>query len=168
MKGLGMNAMIKLVTFAAGHSLREVEMHEGYTDEEWRSELRRALLTCGDDDKPVTFFIDEYKLIKDHWYDDLECLIKSNISTEIARKSDLTAHLLNIYKEVEREKKAMTVGLSTSDFKKDSISEHDHSHSKDDKHDGGKKIVSDDGRKMLKRWPHIQAELYKIFLHRVS
>ena len=100
-----MNAMIKLVAFAAGHVLREVEMHEGYTDEEWRSELRRAIVYCGNDDRPLTFFIDEYKLIKDHWYDDLECMIKSNISTDIAKKSDLTTHLLHIYKEVEREKK---------------------------------------------------------------
>ena len=104
MKGLGMNAMVKLVAFAAGHQLREVEMHEGYTDEEWRSELRRALVYCGNDDKPLTFFIDEYKLIKDSWYDDLECLVKSNISTEISSKTDLTTILLNIHKEVEREK----------------------------------------------------------------
>ena len=167
MKGLGMNAMVKLVAFAAGHQLREVEMHEAYTDEEWRSELRRAIVYCGNDDKPLTFFIDEYKLLKDHWYDDLECVIKSNTSTEIAKKSELNAVLLQIYKEVEREKKAMTIGLSTSDFKKDSSSENVHPPSKDDKNADVKKIVSDDSRKMLKRWPHIQADLYKIFLNRI-
>ena len=106
MKGLGMNAMIKLVTFAAGHQLREVEMHESFTDEEWKSELRRALIYCGNDDRPLTFFIDEYKLLKDQWYSDLECLVRNNISGDIAKKSDLTQILLNIHKEVERERKA--------------------------------------------------------------
>ena len=61
----------------------------------------------------------------------------------------------------------MTVGLSTSDFKKDS-SENDNSNSKDDKGDHAKKIIPQDDRKMLKRWPHIQSDLYKIFLNRVS
>lgn len=40
MKGFGMNSVVKLVAFAAGHALREVEMHEQFTDDEWKSELR--------------------------------------------------------------------------------------------------------------------------------
>lgn len=34
--------------------------------------------------------------------------------------------------------------------------------------DAAKKLMSEDGRKMLKRWPHIQAELYKTFLNRIG
>ena len=30
MKGYGMNAVVKLVTFTAGHILKEVEVYEGY------------------------------------------------------------------------------------------------------------------------------------------
>mmetsp|Transcript_42572 Transcript_42572/g.65306 ORF Transcript_42572/g.65306 Transcript_42572/m.65306 type:complete len:94 (+) Transcript_42572:5844-6125(+) len=63
MKGYGMNTMMKLVTFAAGHQMRELEVHESYSLEEWQGELRRAVIYCGTDDKPVTFFIDEYKLV---------------------------------------------------------------------------------------------------------
>jgi hypothetical protein len=30
MKGYGMNSVVKLVTFTAGHSLRELEVYEGF------------------------------------------------------------------------------------------------------------------------------------------
>ena len=65
MKGYGISAVMKLVTFAAGQQLREVETYEGFSDEEWKSELRRAIMYCGQEDKPLTFFIDEYKLLND-------------------------------------------------------------------------------------------------------
>ena len=35
LKGYGMNAIIKLVTFTAGHVLKEIEMYEGYQVDEW-------------------------------------------------------------------------------------------------------------------------------------
>lgn len=119
MKGLGMNSMIKLVTFAAGHVFKEIEIHEGFTDDEWKGELRRAITYCASEDKPLSFFIDEYKLIKDLWYSDLECLIRNNMSTDVIKKSELNLVLANIHKDVEREKKAATKGLTTGDFKKD-------------------------------------------------
>ena len=68
--------------------------------------------------------------------------MKSNISTEIASKSDLTTILLNIHKEVEREKKAMTVGLSTGDFEKDEDAGREKPAAKDDKKDYSKKIYN--------------------------
>lgn len=44
MKGYGMKSIIKLVGFAANHTLRELEVFEGYNLEEWHSELRRSVI----------------------------------------------------------------------------------------------------------------------------
>ena len=64
MKGYGMNSVVKLVTFAAAHQLRELEVYEGFQAEEWRGELRRAVVYCGNEDKPLTFVVDEYKMLE--------------------------------------------------------------------------------------------------------
>ena len=61
LKGFGLSSAVKLVAFTAGHTLRELEMHEQFTDDEWRSELRQALLTCAvSEEKPLTLYLDEY------------------------------------------------------------------------------------------------------------
>ena len=121
MKGYGMKAVVNLVTFTAGHVLKEIDMYEGFTDEEWRSELRTCLMQLGNEDKPITFYVDEYKLIKDEWYADLECLLKNDISTEIVRQADLMQVMQNIYKDITKEKEGMRLGLSAEDLQKENV-----------------------------------------------
>ena len=60
MKGHGMKGIIKLVGFAANHLLRELEVYEGYTIEEWHAELRRCVITASTENKPVTLYLDDY------------------------------------------------------------------------------------------------------------
>ena len=119
MKGLGMNSIIKLVTFAANHQLKELEMHEGFSDDEWNNALKACLLYCGNEAKPLTFYIDEYKLLHDRWYEDLECILRNNISTDITRRVDVFSILCHIQGHVEQEKKGMRIGGSASDFRKE-------------------------------------------------
>ena len=65
MKGYGIGSAVKLVAFAAGHQLRQLEIYEGFSDGEWKAELRRALIQCGSHDKPLTLYIDEDDMLKD-------------------------------------------------------------------------------------------------------
>jgi len=44
MKGHGMKSIIKLVGFAAQHTLRELEVYEGFHMDEWHQELRRCVI----------------------------------------------------------------------------------------------------------------------------
>jgi hypothetical protein len=97
MKGHGMNSIMKLVTFAAGHQHRELEVYEGFQTEDWHGELRRAVVYCGNEDKPLTLFLDEYKMLDDQMYLDLECLLKNNVVSDIIRKPDVMLVLANIY-----------------------------------------------------------------------
>lgn len=97
LKGYGMKSAMKLVTFAANHQLRELEVYDGFQAEDWQGELRRSVIFCGNEDKHLTFYLDEYKMIKDSMYWDLECLLKNNVVSEITRKSDILLALANIY-----------------------------------------------------------------------
>jgi hypothetical protein len=64
MKGFGVNHIMKLVSFAAGHILRDIEIYDGYSLDEWHSDLRRAVAYCGNEGKPLTLYLDEYKLVE--------------------------------------------------------------------------------------------------------
>ena len=101
-----MKSVMKLAAFAANHQLRELEVYEGVQAEDWQGDLRRAVIFCGNEDRPLTFYVDEYKMIRDSMYWDLECLLKNNVVTEITRKGDILLALANIYQQVEAEKKA--------------------------------------------------------------
>jgi hypothetical protein len=119
MKGYGMKSIIKLVTFAASQQLRELEVYEGFQSEEWYGELRRAIIYCGNEDKPLTFCVDEYSMIKDQMYKDLETMIKNNCVTEITRKSDIMLTMANIYQQLDLEKKASKFGLAEPESKEE-------------------------------------------------
>ena len=56
------------------------------------------------DDKPFTLFVDEYKMIKDSWFADLECLLKNNISSLITRKSDILGTMARAFVDYAEEK----------------------------------------------------------------
>ena len=99
MKGYGMNSVIKLVAMSAGHVLKELEVYEGFQMDEWQGELRRAIIYCGNEDKHVTFVVDEYKMINDQMYKDLECILKNQVSSEITRKPDVMLALANIFQQ---------------------------------------------------------------------
>jgi hypothetical protein len=86
-------------------------IHEGFTEEEWRGELRRALQTCANEDGPLTFYIDEYKMMHDHWYEDLECLVRSNTHTDICKQDDVFPILMKIKAQIAAEKRGMRIGL---------------------------------------------------------
>lgn len=79
MKGFGIKAATRLVAFAAGHTLTVIETYQGYGDSDWQSDLRQQLTSTAISDKPHTLYVDEYQMLEDQWYTDLECLLKNNI-----------------------------------------------------------------------------------------
>lgn len=46
-------------------------MREGLATEDWHSEIKRTLETAGAAAKPVTLFLDQYKMIDEAMYDDV-------------------------------------------------------------------------------------------------
>lgn len=73
-----------------------MELHPNFTDEEWRADLRKNIIYCASDDKPLAYVADEYRITNTNWYKDLETLIKSNICSEITRQHDILAACVQI------------------------------------------------------------------------
>lgn len=88
-----------------------MELHPKFTDEDWRNELRRNILYSGQENQPVCFLVDEYRIVKDEWFKDVACLLKTGMHTEIVRKNDIFGALVNIRFNME---KRLRLGLSFS------------------------------------------------------
>ena len=71
LKGYGLNQVMKLVTFAAGHYLHHLEVYDNYGTDEWHTDLKKCLAYCASDDKPITLYVDEYKMMDNQFYHDL-------------------------------------------------------------------------------------------------
>ena len=161
MKGYGMNSAIKLVAFTAGHLLKELEVYEGFQLDEWQGELRRAVIYCGNEDKPATLFVDEYKLVYDQMYSDLECLLRNNMVSEITRKQDIMMALANIFEQAGAEKRGLQ-----EDTKEQLTAEQLEERGKQFEEQQSE-FVSDN-KKMMQKFPHVQADCHKVFLNRVK
>jgi len=97
-------------------------------------------------------------------YEDLECLLKNNVVTEITRKSDVTLALANIYEQMQQERKAARFGLEETkeELTKEQKEEQDRLQQEQNSD------FINDNKKMLNRWPGVQAELYTVFLNRIK
>lgn len=76
------------------------EVYEGIQIDEWHSRLRKAIIHCGVEDKPLTFYLDEYKMPFDEQFEDLVTLLKNNTVTQFVRKSDVTLALTRVFQEI--------------------------------------------------------------------
>ena len=123
MKGYGMSAAVKLVVFASGQQLKTIDVYQGYGEQDWQSDLRQMLMACAIEDKPVTMALDEFQILEDQWFTDLECLLKNNVQSETIRKSDILKVITAIHEEVEKEKVATRLGLSADDIRREKLAE---------------------------------------------
>jgi len=89
LKGFGLQIIMKLACFISNIHYVKMEMSQNYTDEDWRQDLRKNIVYSASEDKPLAYVCDEFRITSDKWYLDLECLVKSNICSEITRKNDV-------------------------------------------------------------------------------
>ena len=82
-------------------------MNQNYTDEDWRQDLRKNMVYSASEDKSLAFVCDEFRISDDKWYLDLECLVKSNLCSEITRKSEIMTCLVQINKQKKIALKAL-------------------------------------------------------------
>ena len=58
--------------------------------------MRKNIVYSASEDKHLAYVCDEFRITNDKWYLDLECLVKSNVCSEITRKNDLMTCLVQI------------------------------------------------------------------------
>ena len=130
--------------------------------DEWQGDLRRAVIYCGNDDKPVTFYVDEYKMVYDQMYADLECLLRNNMVSEITRKQDIMLALANIFEQATAEQKGREDDKQAEQLTTEQLEERGR------QQDEQQMEFISDNKKMMQKWPHVQAECHKVFLNRVK
>lgn len=86
------------------------------------------------------------------------------MSSDITRKNDVLAALAQIHSEIEDEKQGMKAGLSAADLARQNLQK-SVSQSPEVQTEAAK--ADEDSRKMLQQRPHLQGELYRIFLNRI-
>ena len=117
-------------------------------------------------------YLDEYKMIKEEMYQDLVVLAKNNLVSEITRKSDVTLALAQMYTQIEQERKESRFGIGGDQPKKDEAGAKGDAEDEDERtkeaadENEGQSIG--ENKKIMQKWPSIQAELYRTFLNRVK
>lgn len=89
LKGFGIASMTKLANFIANSCPVQLDMHTNFNDDEWKTELQRALMYCSLENRSLSLIIDEYDVKKVDWYKDLECILRNQISSSIIKKPDI-------------------------------------------------------------------------------
>lgn len=96
----------------------------------------------------------------------MECLLKNGISSDITRKSDILAVLTSIYKDIQIEKEGMGAAMRTAE--EIAIAAQERESRLDSNQEPEVDAGLGDGKKLLFKYPHIQAEMYKVFLNRIK
>ena len=122
MKGYGISMVTRLACFAANINYNKMELHPNFVDEEWRAEMRKNILQSASEDRPLAYVCDEYRILNQDWYKDLETLVKSNVCSEITRQNDILSALVSIQSQQKKSASALVGGGSQakkSEDKKD-------------------------------------------------
>jgi dynein heavy chain len=168
MKGFGQKAAVKLVAFAAGHTLVSIEAYQGYSEADWQSDLRQMLVDTAISDRPHTLHVDEFALLEDQWYTDLECLLKNNVQSETIRKSDILKIITAIHAEVEKEKLGTRLGLPAEEIKKEKLADYEAKKHQEEQQPHVVALEQQRMQKTLLKNPALEAEMYKVYLNRIK
>ncbi|CDW77756.1 dynein heavy chain axonemal [Stylonychia lemnae] len=168
-KGSGITNLQKLASFSLGYQLKQLEMLPGFSLEEWRLEMKKLLLRAGQDDKPVVLSMDQFKVQLDRQYDDVECIINNNISSDIMYPQEIDNCLSYIYQQIEMEKLAKlnkNLNVINSSAMGDQFS------SDPDLSQSRRMQVMNDlqasALSAIQKSPQLQCELYNYFLKRIK
>lgn len=93
LRGFATGELIKLATFIAGKTYSTLEMHPEFSDQDWKQELRFKIIETGQDDKPICFVLEEYRMTNQDWYRDIETLMTCNTLTQVFAQSDMSSIL---------------------------------------------------------------------------
>ena len=79
--------------------------------------MRKNLIYSAMEDKSLAYVCDEYRILNDDWYHDLEVMIKSNVCSEVTRQHDIMQALVAIQMQQQKSMKALGGGKKEEDKK---------------------------------------------------
>ena len=164
MKGFGMTSVVRLCAHTLGQHLRELDVSQGLLREDWHTELRRAILAAGEEGRAMTLFTDQYQMVDDAMYSDLELLLRNHMNTEIVDKETLDEALASLNQRLVASDGAD--GDDQDAFEEEDLTP-DELAAKERLKGEQEAAARADNEKLMRRWPHLRVQLYRTFLERV-
>lgn len=69
-------------------------MIPNYSVDEWRSDLKKLLLAIAWNDESVVLYSDQFRILMESQYQDLQCIMNNNISSDVLNQIDIEESLI--------------------------------------------------------------------------
>uniref|UniRef100_A0A0X3Q3S3 Dynein heavy chain 10 n=1 Tax=Schistocephalus solidus TaxID=70667 RepID=A0A0X3Q3S3_SCHSO len=77
--GSGKTSLIKLATFTAGYDLFQISLCRGYSEKDFREDLKALYIQLGQQDKPTVFYFSDDHAVNDGFFELLNNMLTSGI-----------------------------------------------------------------------------------------
>jgi len=86
--GSGRQSLSRLATFIANYKLFQVEVVKGYGMQNWRDDVKRALMLAGVDDKPTSFLFVDTQIVNEQMLEDINNILNSGDVPSLYKNED--------------------------------------------------------------------------------
>ena len=102
LRGFATQDLVRLSCFISQKVYGALDMNPDFNDTDWQQELRNIILCAGQDNKPLLFSLEEYRITEPQWYRDIETIMTDNAHSLIMAGEDLPRALTKISKQMKR------------------------------------------------------------------
>jgi len=87
--GSGRQSLSKMATFLSNYKLFTIEVVKGYNMKTWREDIKKMLMICGVENKPLTFLYVDTQIIAENMLEDVNSILNSGDVTNIYQEKDM-------------------------------------------------------------------------------
>lgn len=86
--GSGRQSLSRLASFICNYKMFQIEVVKGYNMQNWREDVKKVLLQCGDENKPTTFLFTDTQIINEQMLEDINGILNSADVPNLYKKED--------------------------------------------------------------------------------
>jgi dynein heavy chain len=87
--GSGRQSLSRLATFLANYKLSQIEVVKGYSMQNWRDDVKKALMQAGVENKPTTFLFVDTQIINEQMLEDINGILNSGDVPNLYKVEDM-------------------------------------------------------------------------------
>ena len=86
--GSGRQSLSRLATFMANYKLFQIEVVKGYGMQNWRDDVKRALMQAGVENKPTSFLFVDTQIVNEQMLEDINNILNSGDVPSLYKNED--------------------------------------------------------------------------------
>jgi len=86
--GSGRQSLSRLSTYMANYKLFQIEVVKGYGMQNWREDVKRALMQAGVENKPTTFLFVDTQIVNEQMLEDINNILNSGDVPSLYKTED--------------------------------------------------------------------------------